>query len=411
MHIIHDMALSRDQIYKLNLCRLYKRITFLSEILHHDHIDFEPTLWKPEVQSHQNPNERYPIIEIPKPWWTLWKTVLQAIIQNNRISINNFGKHTSPSTVTWLTTTDTRYIYCKHGQEYNVHKLLRNNKNKYYYDSASLFQTTLENFVHLKPITSTDLQPEIMVRHHDITPFERATKIYHNVLHQASIGTPLYQEAKRRLTSKQTFIAVQSNDPKPPMTHTIEVRPYEHKEHSTYRKWWTHQYGAPSPKESRTVNTPIPITFDDGSDIGDELAQAITKLSPQLQRNLGHISQITHLPSLLQAFGNGDIVAVCDASVSGDDYGAHAYTIVSKNEQHRLWGCAPVDCDEDDIESTRTEKSGVLALSTLIGIFDDIADSGSREVYIYMLRQPRGDSGRTTQRLHSILCTIHPTQL
>ena len=45
--IVHNMALSKDQIQKNNLCRLHKRITFLSEILHHDHTDFGPTLWDP----------------------------------------------------------------------------------------------------------------------------------------------------------------------------------------------------------------------------------------------------------------------------------------------------------------------------------------------------------------------------
>ena len=36
MRIVHYMALSKDQIKKINLCRLFKRITFLSDILHHE---------------------------------------------------------------------------------------------------------------------------------------------------------------------------------------------------------------------------------------------------------------------------------------------------------------------------------------------------------------------------------------
>ena len=36
--------------------------------------------------------------------------------------------------------------------------------------------------------------------------------------------------------------------------------------------------------------------------------------------------------------------------------------LITKNEKHHIWDAAPVNCDEDDTESTRAEKPVVLAL-------------------------------------------------
>ena len=147
MQIVHNMALSKDQIHKINLCRLHKRITFLSEILHHDHTDFEPTLWDPNQQSHANPTERFPQVVVPKAWWTLWQTVLMSIKSSHQIAIHNLVPHLSPATVTWLTTTDFRYLYRKCNTEYTVHKLLYHDKNKFYYDVNSFSKP------HLRTLT------------------------------------------------------------------------------------------------------------------------------------------------------------------------------------------------------------------------------------------------------------------
>ena len=157
------MALSHDQIYKLNLCRLHKRITFLSQILHHDHKDFAPTLWDPNQPSHMNPTERFPKVEVPKAWWPLWKNVLTAIRSSHQIHINKLGPHLSPATVTWLTTHDFRYVYWKHENTYTVHRLLRQEKNRYNYFFQIAYSTlhwkTLTTYVQLhQPLMHRPLQ-------------------------------------------------------------------------------------------------------------------------------------------------------------------------------------------------------------------------------------------------------------
>ena len=48
MRIVHDLDLTPTQISQVNLCRLFKRITFLSEIMDHNLQGFMPYLWHPD---------------------------------------------------------------------------------------------------------------------------------------------------------------------------------------------------------------------------------------------------------------------------------------------------------------------------------------------------------------------------
>ena len=50
-------------------------------------------------------------------------------------------------------------------------------------------------------------------------------------------------------------------------------------------------------------------------------------------------------------------LAVCDASVDASSFGSHAYIIQTYDETGDVKGSGPVNCDEDDIESTRATKS------------------------------------------------------
>ena len=141
MRVIHDMALSKDQIHKLNLCRLYKKITFLSEILHHDGYSFHPDLWKPDMPIQANVTERFPIIEIPHSYWKLWRTVLQAARSANSIPIRRIGCLLTKTASRWLITKDCRYIYQRSGDDYTVHKYLQRDKSTLHYDVSPLFTT------------------------------------------------------------------------------------------------------------------------------------------------------------------------------------------------------------------------------------------------------------------------------
>ena len=85
----------------------------------------------------------------------------------------------------------------------------------------------------------------------------------------------------------------------------------------------------------------------------------------------------------MQAYEEGQLVAVSDASVPDDGFSAHAYALVSKDELQFLKGAAPVDCDEDDVDSTKAEKSGVLAMLIIIRLLESFSSSFSESITVY----------------------------
>ena len=56
---------------------------------------------------------------------------------------------------------------------------------------------------------------------------------------------------------------------------------------------------------------------------------------------------------------------------------------MSKDETNKIHGSAPVDCDEDDVESTRAGKCGVLASLTLINILDHLSSTTTLPIPVY----------------------------
>ena len=92
---------------------------------------------------------------------------------------------------------------------------------------------------------------------------------------------------------------------------------------------------------------------------------------------------MSSIHELTKALEGHSVIGVGDASVSSDSYASHAYILESKDEKHRIKGVAPVDCDEDDVDSTRAEKSGVLAMLTVLRVLENMYDLGKARVTIY----------------------------
>ena len=131
------------------------------------------------------------------------------------------------------------------------------------------------------------------------------------------------------------------------------------------------------PSKSTKINIVHPSEWD------SEFVSQITLLSTPSRRNIGQITTLTHIPSIVQTYEDGRLVAVSDASVSDDCFSAHAYAIFSTDEANYLKGTAPVDCDEDDADSTRAEKSGVLAMLKIFGIIESFCSHFSESNSLY----------------------------
>ena len=76
-------------------------------------------------------------------------------------------------------------------------------------------------------------------------------------------------------------------------------------------------------------------------------------------------------------------LGVADASIGSRGRASHAYIIESRRERFRIMGAAPVDCDIDDLESTRAELWGQVAIQTIINVLSDQFGITTGKVDIY----------------------------
>ena len=219
MRIVHDMTLSKEQIRKFNQCRLFKRITFLGETLHHDLRDPHPDLWDPTTSISSNINERFPLIEVPSHYWALWQTVLSAIHISQAIPIRNLGPLHTKSQAKWLASTDLRCVYQLHDHQYSVHKITSHSKSKFQYALEPLFYIEVTVYDHLFYVTPTSLKDAI----------HNTYKQNHRLPTPATLGKTLRRlqsEVSKLCRAVQSRLLANSNShvsPELPVVSTVSI--------------------------------------------------------------------------------------------------------------------------------------------------------------------------------------------
>lgn len=100
-----------------------------------------------------------------------------------------------------------------------------------------------------------------------------------------------------------------------------------------------------------------------------------------LRRNLGGIQEICGLRQLAQAIEMEATIAVNDTSIGSRNRAAHGYIVESQCGRYRVMGASPVDCDDDDLESTRAELWGHIAIQTVVNIVCELHGVTTGEVH------------------------------
>lgn len=80
--------------------------------------------------------------------------------------------------------------------------------------------------------------------------------------------------------------------------------------------------------------------------------------------------------------------------------------LITKNEKHHIWGASPVNCDEDDTESIRAEKSVVLALLTILSIIEDLASTINIPIPVYCNNSEAVSVKQQLAHLKSYICFV-----
>lgn len=151
---------------------------------------------------------------------------------------------------------------------------------------------------------------------------------------------------------------------------------------------WNKIYTAWKMRKIDTTRTiPKPTHFDISHAHLDSDSEALVAelctMDPVLQRNIGIISTICNVRKLADAIETGDIIAISDAFIRTRSRAAHSYIISTKDSTCLIKGAAPVDCEIDDIESTRAETFGSIAIHTLLLALSSTFAIKSGEVAVY----------------------------
>ena len=384
MHIVHDLQLSPDKIRIFNMCRLHKKVTFISELLNHELHELDHFVFNPDIQHATE--ERFPKMQIPKPFWAIWNNLVKTIHHSQTIPIQRIGPIMSKQSCQWLSTKDHIYVYAKRGQHYVGYRLQKVEKNKYFYDDKILFQTSFENVDHLDHV-SIHKEHNLWVTTHTTVAESTTMNTLQLIRHK------LAQKLNHRY-SRQSYRSKAISNHRPKYVPSIRLsregpqglfQPYDLHKYESYREWWLNNRPFPLPHNNlptiQRLNYGL-IPKGNTNEIHTILHQ-ISDLPPPYQRTIGQIQSIQNLSYLAQAIAEGRAIGVCDASVNSNDDGSQAYIIESTDEKNHITGASPVDCDEDDMESTRSEMTGVLAILLLLQMICDEHSIISGEVTIY----------------------------
>ena len=362
MKIVHEIDTPNDKIKIFNLCRLYKRVTFLSETLDHTQSTWAPELFHPTIQMPTG--ERFPIIEIPKRYWPIWNNILKTICSSQQILINTIGKYICIADSPWIITRDRIHFYQKLEKFYVGYKLDSINKNVYYYNNSPLFRTHFGGVDHLLPVTVSSNHSAWVVKQ----PKDKVSKTLNpkQLLQERykfkppTIALSRGRPQSRLRKSKPPVSTIRLHQPSP----VGRLGEYDVHKYEEYREWRSNNrlmnmYQETKVQIKRYNFNRIP---EGDSQDGNELFERLSKIQPLLRRVVGQIVSLKNLDHLAMSIIAGEAIGVCDASLNDDNYGSLAYIIESRDEHSFIKGVGPMDCDEDDADSTRAEMTGILAI-------------------------------------------------
>ena len=146
---------------------------------------------------------------------------------------------------------------------------------------------------------------------------------------------------------------------------------------SSWRAW------KQNPSSSKPPKTHLKIDSSVCDPHLNSITSELSEMDPVLQRNLGIITSAVALEKLAYSMEIGETIAVSDASLGPHSRASHAYIITAKSKKHLLRGFAPIDCDADDVDSTRAELYGQVAVHRILIALTNVFGVSSGEVAVH----------------------------
>ena len=314
---------------------------FITDVLDSKHKYIHNDIAHPTYQRPNN--EKFPHIEVPKAYWKVWSDIIKTLHSSLRVSGFYPGRCIQKHKVLWLQKNDrTQLLQRISPYVYRVYALKSSTRRIWKYHRYIFHETMFESLADFQHVTVQTQENIILTDGFDETII--------SALSRARLQLPLH---KRTQDFKQWVLA------------QINYKP-------TQKKQTSWDVFISDKVKSKLPNEEI-----------EDFLSAVEQLHPTLRRNIGGIQEVEGLSELAEAIIMDNVMAVSDASLGSRNRAAHAYIIESRCEKFKIIGVAPVDCDPDDLKSTRAELWGQLAIHTVINVLVDLFNirKGSIDIY------------------------------
>ena len=325
---------------QLNLCRLHKEYYYVTDIMDSQNQYLHPDAYSPTAKR---PNmEKFPVVTVPAPYWRKWENVVKTIHASLRVSRFTLKANVDKNAGVWLQHRDKSHIIRNCGE----HKFV---KYKHVRSTRTVQEYTRKHW-HFTSIYALD-------HYHIIKVYERNGNIYTDGFKTGNSIIDLHDVRY--------------------ITHPCQY--YESCKDVIQR--WKRRIISNEPVHQPKPHFVISKTINDHNI--QALSAEILEMDPVLQRNLGMITEAQDIEGLANSIEIGETIGVSDASMGSRARASHSYVLITNSKTSFIKGSAPIDCDPDDIESTRAELYGQIAIHTLIIALKHTFSLTSGEIEVY----------------------------
>ena len=280
---------------------------------------------------------------MPHRYWKIWDNIIRTIHASIRVSGFYAGPIVKKTKAMWLQHENrTKLIFKLESNTYRCFKLISHSRLEYVCDNTTFHDIVLFDLIGCHGVQVAEEDNTITTDGYDL----------------------------------QTQLPHQSIDPMAPTFMRI-------KQFNS----WLHKFFTNGQQESSQSKWDVMVSSQAQEQLHrddvTEFLTAVERLHPTLKRNLGGIQEILGLKELATAIEMEQAIGVADASIGSRHRAAHGYVLESRCGKYRIIGVAPIDCEADDLESTRAEIWGQIAVQTIINIICDMFSMTTGEVLVY----------------------------
>ena len=156
MDKVPKTQLDEVTIQKFNMCRLFKQIYFISDILDSKQQKLHPMILDPKYRKSNT--EKIPTIELPSSYWKIWTSVIKTLHASTRVSGFYVGAVARKNRTMWLQRLDRLYLLHRIEKKcFKVYKLSASQRNKYTYDKENYHESTFIDLGNFYNVAVRDL--------------------------------------------------------------------------------------------------------------------------------------------------------------------------------------------------------------------------------------------------------------